>query len=411
MKLPVFIAGRYLVAKKSHNVINIISAISAVGMAIGTAALIIILSIYNGFDSLVKSMMSSIEPDLIIEPAKGKTFIPEGPVFDWLYDNPDVLNMSSVLEENVFLSYEGRQSVALVKGVDAVYEEESPLSQCVRSGNWALHRGSIPLASVGTGLAYEMHINPRFLAPIEIYFPSRTRKISLSNPASSIESIDVWPGSTFSVNSDIDKNCMIIPIEKMRELLAYENEVSAIEIRLADATPKKVEKVKAAVAEMVSDNLVVKNRFEQNESLYKMLKSEKMTIYLILFFIIIIIAFNIFGSLSMLIIEKQGDIATLRYMGADDRLIRKIFIYEGWMISLIGMAAGLVIGITIALIQQHFGIIKMPGNFIVEAYPVILSIKDILLTTAGISIIGYLIALFPAMRIEPEETADPNISE
>ena len=225
MRLPAFIAGRYLVAKKSHNVINIISAVSAVGMAIGTAALIIILSIYNGFDSLVKSMMSSVEPDFLVVPATGKTFIPEGEVFDWLYGQPEVKNMCSVLEENVFISYDGRQGVAQVKGVDQVYEQESPLREHVRSGKFTLHRGSVPMAAVGAGLAYDMGINPKVLSPIEIWFPSRTRKISLANPAAALESIDVFPSCTFSINNEIDRSCLIIPINGMRELLDYEEEV------------------------------------------------------------------------------------------------------------------------------------------------------------------------------------------
>ena len=396
MRLAGFIAKRYLFAKKSHNVINIISAISAIGMAVGTAALIIILSIYNGFDSLIRSMMSNVEPDLLIIPATGKVFVPGGETYDWIYEQDAVKNMCTVLQEQVFINYDGQQGLALVKGVDWIYEEESPIRDHVYDGQFKLHRGDVPLAAVGASMAYKMGINPRFLSPIEIYFPSRTRRISTSNPAASIEAVKVWPSCTFSINSDIDSKLMIIPIEVMRELLEYEDEVSAVEIRVADSlSHKDIDILQKEIAEKLGPDFMVKNRFQQNESLYKMMKYEKAAIYMILIFVIIIIAFNIFGSLSMLLIEKKDDIRTLQSLGAREKLIRRIFVLEGWMISLLGLGAGLVIGVGFALLQQHFGFIKMPGAFMVQAYPIILSWTDILLTIAGVSIIGYLIALLP----------------
>ena len=199
MNLPLFIAGRYLIARKSHNVINIISAISAVGMAVGTAALVIILSVYNGFDSIVTSMLGNIEPDLEITSEKGKAFIAEGEVYDWIYDQPAVRNMSCVITENVFIDYEGRQSIVKAKGVDFVYEEESPIRDHLRSGEFRLHKGDIPMAVAGSGLAYRLGINPRFVSGIDIYYPSRTRNFSVSNPASSLENITVYPSGIFSI--------------------------------------------------------------------------------------------------------------------------------------------------------------------------------------------------------------------
>ena len=396
MNLAQFIAGRYLFAKKSHNVINIISAISAIGMAVGTAALIIILSVYNGFDSLIRSMMSNVEPDLLITPATGKTFVPDDSTFDWIYDQPSVKNMCCVLEEQVFISYDGKQSLARAKGVDWVYEEESPLKDHMRDGEFKLHRGDVPLAAVGAGLAYELGISPRFLSPVEIYFPTRTGGISLANPAASIESVRVYPSGLFSVNNDVDAELLIVPIEKMQELLEYEDEVSAVELRLTEDSPKdELKRLQKEIGARLGPGFRVKDRFQQNESLYKMMKYEKAAIFMILIFVIIIIAFNIFGSLTMLIIEKKEDIRTLRSMGAPDSLIRKIFVLEGWFISLAGLAGGLVIGVGFAALQQAFGIIKMPGHFVVQAYPIILSWSDILLTAVGVAAIGYLIALLP----------------
>ena len=396
MRVAPFIALRYLFAKKSHNVINLISAISAIGMAIGTAALIIILSVYNGFDTLVKSMMSSVEPDLLITPATGKTFVPDSDVYDWISEQETVLNMCCVLEEDVFVNYADKQSIAKAKGVDWVYEAESPLRNQIVNGKFSLHKGDIPYACVGAVLASKLGVEPRFLTGLEIYFPSRTRKLSTSNPAASLEYIKVWPSGVFQAGSDIDKELIILQIEKMRELLEYDDEVSAVEIRLTEgAGEKELKRIQSEIENRLGPSFKVKDRFQQNESLYRMMKYEKIAIYMILIFVIIIIAFNIFGSLSMLIIEKQTDIKTLRYLGTPEKTIRKVFILEGWMISLLGLAAGLLIGIGFALLQQYFGFIKMPGHFIVQAYPIVISWIDVLLITGGVAVIGYLIALLP----------------
>ena len=397
MRLAGYIAKRYLFAKKSHNVINIISAISAIGMAIGTAALIIILSVYNGFDSLIKTMMSNVEPDLLITPSTGKVFVPDDSTYDWIYDQPCVKNMCCVLEEQVFISYDGKQGLAKAKGVDWIYEEESPLRNHIHDGEFRLHRGDIPEAVIGAGLAYEMGISPRFLAGIDIYYPTRTGKISLTNPAASLEFIRVFPSGIFSVSNDVDAELMIVPIEQMRELLEYDNEVSAVELRLVEGSSKEeLKALQKEIAERLGPAFKVKDRFQQNKSLYKMMKYEKAAIFMILIFVVIIIAFNIFGSLTMLIIEKQDDIQTLRSLGAQDSLIRRIFVLEGWLISLVGLAGGIIIGVGFSALQQTFGIIKMPGHFVVQAYPIILSWSDILLTIAGVAIIGYIIALIPA---------------
>ena len=396
MRVAPFIALRYLFAKKSHNVINLISAISAIGMAIGTAALIIILSVYNGFDTLIRSMMSSVEPDLLITPTTGKTFIPEGEAYDWIADQESVRNMCCILEEEVFVNYADKQSLATAKGVDWVYESESPLHDYMIKGTFSLHRGDVPLACVGAALASSLGLEPRFLTPIEIYFPSRTRRISTSNPAASLEYIKVWPSGVFNAGSDIDKELIILQIDKMRELLEYDSEISAVELRLKEGTSEnELKRLQSEIQGRLGPGFKVKDRFQQNESLYSMMRYEKIAIYMILIFVIIIIAFNIFGSLSMLIIEKSTDIRTLRYLGTPEKTIRRIFVLEGWMISLAGLAAGLIIGLGFAALQQHLGLIKMPGHFIVQAYPIVISWIDVLLVTGGVAVVGYLIALLP----------------
>lgn len=399
MHLPLFIARRYLFAKKSHNVINIISAISAVGMAIGTAALIIILSIYNGFDELVKSTLSNVEPDILITPAKGKVFIPEGEAFDRIKANPMIGEYDLILQENVFVDYDGHQGIAKAKGVDSAFEAESPLAEHITNGEFSLHKGQLPQMVVGAGLAYKMGMNPAFLASAELYFPISDRNFSLANPAASIETVRMRPSGIFSVNQQIDDDLMIVPIEEMRKLLGYEEEVSGVEIRLAEgSTAKDIRSAIKHIQKELGPEFKVLDRFRQNPSLYKMMRYEKAAIFLILIFVIIIIALNIFGSITMLIIEKKDDIETYRSLGATDKLLRRTFTLEGWLISLLGLAAGLVIGIGFSLAQQNFGFIKMPGSFLVNAYPVILQWQDVLATIAGVALIGYIIALLPVRR-------------
>ena len=396
MHLPLFIARRYLFAKKSHNVINIISAISAVGMAIGTAALIIILSIYNGFDELVKSTLSNVEPDILITPAKGKVFVPEGEAFDRIKDNPLVGEYNLILQENVFVDYDGHQGIAKAKGVDRAFEEDSPLAGHITNGEFSLHKGQLPQMVVGAGLAYKMGMNPAFLASAELYFPIRDRNFSLANPAASIETVRMRPSGIFSVNQQIDNDLTILPIEQMRKLLGYEEEVSGVELRLVEGfTAKDLRSAIKDIQKELGPGFKVLDRFRQNTSLYKMMRYEKAAIYVILIFVIIIIALNIFGSITMLIIEKKDDIETYRSLGATDKMLRHTFTLEGWLISLLGLAAGLVVGIGFSLAQQHFGFIKMPGSFLVNAYPVILQWQDVLATIAGVALIGYIIALLP----------------
>ena len=396
MRLASFIAGRYLFARKSHNVINVISAISVVGMAIGTAALTIILSIYNGFDSLVRDMMGNLEPDILITPSKGKVFVPEGECYDWIYAQESVASMCTVLQEQVFISYDGHQGVAIAKGMDAIAQEESPIRENIRDGKFEFRHGDIPEGVVGVGLAYKMGINPRFLAPIQLYYPSRTRKLSPSSPSSSIEYINIWPSGLFSINSEIDNSYILLDIDKMRELLEYSGEeVSAVEIRMKDGCEaRELKRVIDGISERLGEDFTVSDRFRQNESLYKMMKYEKASIYLILIFVILIIGLNIHASLSMLIIEKREDISTLRAMGAGETLIRRIFVLEGWFISLLGLAIGLLMGLAFCLLQQRFGLISMPGNFVIQAYPVVLKGSDLLITALSVAILGYLIAAF-----------------
>ena len=396
MSVPFRFALRYLFARKSYNVINLISGIGALGMAVGTAALVIILSVFNGFNKIVSESLSETAPDIVIRPASGKVFTPDSTLFAPILENPYVETLSSVLEEQVFISLDGRQSLARVKGIDLVSQEEWSLQDKVAIGSWAFTKGSYPGAVIGDGLAGAIGASPRFVTPVEIYYPSRKDALSLSNPAASLRKVKVLCTGVFSSGSEMDAKMMVVPIGTMRELLEYESEVSSLEIMASEG---KTEDVVKMVQEQLGDGFKVLDRYRQNESLYKMMSYEKLAIYLILIFVVIIIAFNIFSSLKMLVIEKQEDVGTLRALGAPEEMLRKIFLLEGFLVSALGMLAGLLLGVLLVFIQARFGLVPMPGNFIVKSYPVVLKVSDLALIAGGVSAVGYLIALIPSRKI------------
>ena len=398
MKLPLSVrfAFRYLFARKSHNVINVISGISVAGMAVGTAALVIILSVFNGFNDLVSESLGEIDPDVRITPSAGKVFTPDSLAFQTLYDDSRIASISSVIEEQVFLSYMDNQGICIMRGVDEVYEEESPLKNRMLEGEFALHKNRRIQAVFGAALAYNLGITHRLLTPVDIYYPSRTAPFSVQNPSASLRQQKVFPAGTISVNADVDAKLAIVPIEVMRELLEYESEVSALELRLAPNVDTKA--VVKDIEALMGPGFEVKDRIRQNDALYKMMRYEKLAIYLILIFVVIIIAFSVLSSLTMLIIEKEQDMETLRSLGAPEGLTSRIFRLEGWMITLLGMIIGLIAGTVLVLVQQRFGFIQMPGNFAVSAYPVILKASDFLYIILGVALAGYGVACIPSVK-------------
>ena len=396
MRLSRFIAWRYLFAKKSHNVINIISIISAAGIAIGCAALVIILSIYNGFDSIVRDLNDSHTADVLVTPATGKVFNPDAR-FDFLKDDPRVRAACGVLEESVFVQYGDRNKVVVAKGVDSLYERVTGLREHLTEGEFSLGFGDLDQVVLGRTIALELGARPAFLQPLVAWFPIRTAQVDLLNPLSSLRQVKLHPAGIVSLEQNFDQKYMFLPLDALQELLEYDGEVSGVEIYLTEAG---LDRHRLASRELLTqlratlgDGFTVRDRQQQNTTLYKLLKYEKIAIYLILLFVMLIISFNIYGSLSMLIIEKRDDIATFRSMGADDSLIGQIFVREGWLISLLGIAVGIVLGLLVCWAQQRFGLVKMPGNFVVDAYPVVVRVADILIVIAGVALIGWLISL------------------
>ena len=395
MRLSRFMAWRYLFAKKSHNVINIISIISAAGIAIGSAALVIILSIYNGFDSIVRDLNDSYTPDVLVSPASGKVFAYDAR-FDFLDADPRVRARCGVLEENVFAQYGERNKVVTARGVDSLYETTTRLRDFLVEGSFDLSYGDLYQVVLGRTVALELGVRTSFLQPLTVWFPSRTQQVDLLNPLSSLRQEKLHPAGIVALEQNFDQKYLFMPLAALRELLEYDDAVSGVEIYLA---PEGLNRKGMAsrrfldeLQETLGDGFVVRDRQQQNTMLYRLLKYEKIAIYLILLFIMLIISFNIYGSLSMLIIEKRDDIATLRAMGADDALVERIFVREGWLISLLGIAVGVLAGLGVCWAQQRFGLVKMPGNFVVDAYPVVIQTSDILIIIAGVALIGWLIS-------------------
>ncbi len=397
MRLSWFIARRYLFAKKSHNVINIISLISAIGIAVGSCALIMVLSIYNGFEDVVHGMYDRAMPDITVTCDSAKYFRTDTEIFGAVRSMPGIASVNESIEETVFLTYDREEGTALLKGVEQSYTENAEIQSCIVDGEFTLMHGEVAQAVTGRGLAVEMGIRPRFLDPIEVYFPARGRDISLVNPAASLNKETFFSVGTFFSGNEKYSNTVFVPIERARRLVGLmDNEAGIVEIRLLPGTDAR-QAVKD-IRTVLGEEFTVKDRYMQNETVYRMMRIEKAVIFMILLFIMIVISCNVFGSLTMLIIEKRDDIATLQHLGAKPDLIRRIFFDEGWMIIMSGALIGIVIGIILCLIQQYIGVIRMPGNFVVEYYPVVIKPGDILLTLGGIALIGLIITALPTRR-------------
>ncbi|MCI6522205.1 MAG: FtsX-like permease family protein [bacterium] len=397
MNLSFYIARRYLFSKKSHNAINIISLVSVCGVAVATLALVCALSVYNGFNDLVSSLFGHFDAELKITPVKGKVFDPETEAMRAVEALPMVACYSEVLQDNVLVRYHDRQGVAVLKGVDASYEQLTQIDSILIDGSFKLADEVVNYANLGIGLAYALGINAGFVTPMEIYAPKRAERVNMANPASSFQLEYAYIGSVFRTDQQLyDDSYLIVPLALARSLFDYEHEVSAIELKLHDS--KQVAQAKQEISRLLGEEFKVQDRFEQQEDSFRMMQIEKWMTFLILTFILAIALFNVVGSLSMLMIEKQADVATLRNLGADNRLIRRIFLLEGWMISAFGAGIGIVIGVTLCLLQQTFGFISLgdaAGAFVIDAYPVRIAVGDIVTILCTVLLIGFLAAWYP----------------
>jgi lipoprotein-releasing system permease protein len=394
VKLSLYIAKRYLFAKKSRNAINVISAISVGGVTVGTMALIIILSVFNGLEMLVSSIFNTLDPDLRITAAEGKTFVPDSSKLQMLENVNGVACYSLTLEENALLKYSDRQFIATIKGVDDTFSSVTNIDSAMWEGEFSLRSETgRPWAIPGVGIAQYLGIRVNFITPLEIWVPRRSSGISL-DPVEAFNRRFIFPSGIFQIEQSYDSKYVFLPINFARELIDNEDGVSSLEIKFSEyADAGNVQK---NVTKIFSKGYIVRNRFEQQEIFYKVMKSERLAIFVILTLILLIASFNIIGSLTMLIIEKERDVEILRSLGADNNLIRNIFIFEGWLISIIGAAAGLFLGFIICWLQQSYGFVKLNSeSLIMNAYPVVMKLKDFIIVPVTVLLIGYWAAWYP----------------
>lgn len=401
MRFLFHIAWRYLFAKKSHNVINIISTISAIGIALGCMVLVVILSVYNGFDNLIKSLYNSYSPNYIIEAAKGKSFTADEALIGKIREQESTLAIAPLVQDNIFCTYNGSQSVATLCGVDSLFLQRSRLADYIVDGSFSTGLGEINGAIVSSKLAITLGIRCRFTTPLMLYYPKMRSSTAANNMQELLSILKAHPSGTIQLEKSFDNGLVYIGIGRARQLLQFkENEVSALYLygpagREEEAPSNSLTK---RLREALGKEFVVKDRYMQNSTMYKMMRSEKIAVYLILLFVIIIVSFNIFGSISLLIIDKRGDIEILRSMGARESLIKRVFMLQGFLISALGTLIGTALGVGLSLLQYHFEIIKLPGNFIIDHYPVEIVPQDLLYIVAGVLAAGYLISRLPLRK-------------
>ncbi len=370
------------------------------GVAVGTSALVVILSVFNGFDDVIRSLINAFDPDLKITLVEGKTFLPREAGIDSIRTLDGVFAVSEVMEENALVRYDERQFIATMKGVDKNFENVTGVDSMIIDGKFILHERNRPYAVVGQGVAYSLRVGLNFTQPLMFYVPNRTEQINIANPSASFNKALVFPSGIFSIQQEYDSKYIILPVEVVRDLLDYNSDqVTSLEVKVTD--PEEINQLQKRIAEISGDRFLVQNRYEQNEVFYRIMRSEKWATFMILTLILIIASFNIISSLTMLIIDKKRDIATLRDLGAGNTLIRKIFLVEGWLISIIGSLAGIILGTGISLAQEYFKLVKIGGNgtFVIDAYPVHFQAGDIFLVWLTVMLIGFLAAWLPARKI------------
>ncbi|HJF06679.1 MAG TPA: FtsX-like permease family protein [Phocaeicola coprocola] len=398
MNFPFYIARRYLFSKKSHNAINVISAISVCGVALATLALVCTLSVFNGFQDLVTTFFTAFDPQLKITAVRGKVFDGQDKRVLQLKKMPDVEVYSESLEDNVMVQYQGRQAMAVVKGVEDNFDQLTPIDSILFGrGDLLLHDEVVDYAIPGIQLLSTLGSGIRFLDPLEIYAPRRGAKVNMTNPSTAFVTGNLFSsGLVFAVNQEkYDASYILTSIDFARRLFQYTTEVSAINLKLKAGAD--TDAVKKHIQDLLGDDFLVQDRYEQQADTYRIMEIEKLISYLFLTFILMIACFNVIGSLSMLIIDKRDDVVTLRNLGASDRQIVRIFLFEGRMISFFGAFAGVVLGLLLCWLQQEYGLIALgsSGSFVVDAYPVSVHASDVLLIFITVLLIGFLSVWYP----------------
>lgn len=410
MTFPLRIAWRYLFAKKRHNAINIISAISTAGVCVVSVALICVLSVMNGFGDIVEKMFSAFDAELRIVPANGKTFLDNTPEFEQVKVLPYVKVFSETIEEMALIDYSQKQLPAQLKGVDDNFEQLTDIDSIITDGYFSVcdyyddgvHlTRSFERCVLGRGLAAQLGINAHFVSGLKIYAPRRYEKVNLMRPDMSLNKSGAFIAGVFAVNqTKYDDNLMLVSLPLARSLFEYsDNEVSAIELRLQEGT--SIRSAKREISHILGADYQVLDRYEQQEDFYHIFKVERMLTILLLVFILIIACFNVIGSLSMLMIDKKEDAQVLHNLGANTQQIQRIFLYEGWLISLLGAVIGIALGLILCLLQERYGLLKLGDGmtYVISAYPVQVQAPDVLLVFAIVVLLGFVAAWYPSRQI------------
>ena len=399
MNFPFYIARRYLFSKKSTHAINVISGISVVGVAVASMALVVTLSVFNGFHDMVASLFTQMDPQLKITPVKGKTAPADDPVLTRIRRLPQVEVATECLEDQALAVYLDRQLMVKVKGVQDNFDSLTHIREILEGdGQYELHAADMHYGIPGLGVAYLLGMGYTYQQPLKIYAPKREGQLDMSNPTEGFVEDELYsPGVVFFLKQGkYDKNYILTSLDFTRRLFAQDGMLSSLEIRLKPGSD--FEAVKAEMQQIAGDRFVVRDRYEQQDDTFRIMKIEKLIAYIFLTFILMIACFNIIGSLSMLIIDKKADVVTLRNLGASDRQITRIFLFEGRMISVIGAVIGIAFGLLLCWIQQQYGLVRLgstEGSFIVDAYPVSVHPWDVVLIFITVLLIGFLAVWYP----------------
>ena len=398
------IAWRYLFSKKGHNAINIVSGVSAAAVAVVTAAMVCVLSVMNGFGSLVEQMFSEFDPVLMVTCAEGQTFRTDTLPVQQLYRLDGVATVSEQLEQTALVRYKEHQLPARVMGVDSLFTATAHIDSIISDGYYSVWDGAFDRCVLGRGLASQIGINAHFTGALHLYAPERTGRINMLRPDLSLRHEHAFIAGTFAVNQlEYDDQLMLVSLPLARRLFDYDScTVSALRIQPAEGM--KTKRIKAQIIKTLGKGYRVQDRYEQQADFFRILRIEKLLTMLLMVFILLIASFNIIGSLSMLIIDKSEDIRILSHLGADEETIRRLFRWEGWMISSFGAIGGLIIGVLVCLGQQHFGWLKLGDgtDYVISAYPVEVQAADIVLVAAIVLALGLVAAWYPTRKLKIE---------
>jgi len=399
MNFELYVARRYLFSKKSTHAINVISAISVVGVVVATMALVVTLSVFNGFHDLVASFFTAFDPQLKVTPAIGKTAPADDPLLARIKQLPEVEVATESVQDQALVIYKGHQAMVTIKGVEDNFDQQTHIREILLGdGQYELHAADMFYGIPGIRLAEQLGTGYRYDEPLRVFAPRREGQLNMANPTDGLVEDELYsPGVIFQVSqAKYDKDYILTGIDFARRIFEQQGMVSALELRIKAGS--NFDRVKAEIQQIAGDKYVVRDRFEQQDDTFKIMKIEKLMAYIFLTFILMIACFNIIGSLSMLIIDKKDDVVTLRNLGASDKQIVRIFLYEGRIISAIGALGGILLGLLLCWLQQAFGLVKLgssSGSFVINAYPVSVHPDDVAVIFVTVLAVGFISVWYP----------------